>query len=165
MKPKHLILLLKFVAITVPLTWLWMSWGRDAYAGVFEDLARPIYRLLGLRTLRPTGVHERFINFLPFLVLMLLTPRLSTTRRVVGTAIGCVVLFLFHVGFSIATSWGPRVGGTGMTAAAFEISFPAYLFSDSLPFLLWVIIAHRVVADFATQAMERLAPEGPAHEP
>jgi hypothetical protein len=158
-KLQHLVLVLKFVAITVPLTWLWMSWGKQAYAGVFEQLATPIYDLLGLRTIRPTGVHERFINYLPFLVLMLLTPRLSLLRRTLGIAIGCVVLFLFHVGFAIATSWGPRAGGGAMTEQAFQFSFPAYILSDSLPFLLWIIIAHKVVGEMASKAMSRVGPE------
>ena len=44
------------------------------------------------------------------------------------------------------------------TSEAFETSFPAYIFSDSLPLLLWAIIAHRVVGDFATRAMQQVAP-------
>jgi hypothetical protein len=156
---KYSVLFLKFVAITVPLTWLWMEWGKEAYGTAFQGLARPIYDLLGYRTLRPSQVHERFLNFLPFLVLMLLTPRLSVVRRVTGIVVGCIVLMMFHVVFSLATAWGPRTAGGGMTSEAFEISFAAYLFSDSLPLLLWAIIAHRVVADFATRAIQRIAPE------
>jgi hypothetical protein len=149
------------MAITVPLTWLWMSWGREAYAAVFEQLATPIYDLLGLRTIRPSGVHERFLNYLPFFVLMLLTPRLSPLRRTLGLLIGSVVLFLFHVGFAIATSWGPRAAGS-MTESAFQISFPAYIISDSLPFLLWIVIAHEVVGEMAEKAMSQMAPRAPA---
>ena len=161
MKLKHLVVLLKFVAITLPLTWLWMSWGKEAYAAVFVELASPIYDALGLRTVRPTGIHERFLNYLPFFVLMLLTPRISWVRRSVGLVVGCFVLFLFHVGFSIATAWGPRAAGGAMTEAAFQLSFPAYLFSDSLPFFLWVIICHKVVGEMATKAMAGIGSQQP----
>ena len=51
-----------------------------------------------------------------------------------------------------------------MTDAAFQISFPAYMLSDSLPFLLWIIIAHKVVAEMAAKAMAQIGPEAPLRD-
>ena len=48
MKKSLLLLLLKFVALTVPLTWLWMNGGQQAYFRVYMTLARPILILLGV---------------------------------------------------------------------------------------------------------------------
>ena len=72
---RALLFLLRVVAVSAPLTWLWIAWGREAYGRLFFELAMPIYGLLGLTTLVPEGARDRFINYLPFLILMLVTPR------------------------------------------------------------------------------------------
>ena len=50
-----LLVLLKIVAVSVPLTWLWLEWGREAYGKLFLELAMPIYGMFGLTTLLPEG--------------------------------------------------------------------------------------------------------------
>jgi hypothetical protein len=47
--------LLKIVAVSAPLTWLWIAWGREAYAKLFVQLALPIYGLFGLTSLLPNA--------------------------------------------------------------------------------------------------------------
>ena len=61
-----LLALLKIVVISVPLTWLWLAWGRDAYGELFMQIAMPIYGALGLTDVVPLGARDRFINYLPF---------------------------------------------------------------------------------------------------
>jgi hypothetical protein len=128
------------VAVSAPLTWLWIAWGREAYGRLFFELAMPIYGLLGLTTLVPEGARDRFINYLPFLILMLVTPRLTLKRRVVGTLVGFFVIFLAHLVFVYVASEG--IGGsTKMTPTRFMRIVPANTMSDSIPFVLWVLIA------------------------
>ena len=40
-------LLVEFLAITLPLAWLWDAWGRGMYLNWFETSARPFLDLLG----------------------------------------------------------------------------------------------------------------------
>ncbi len=51
MTRRLILLLLEFLAITLPLTWLWDVWGRDVYLEFFEWLAGPALELLGVRRL------------------------------------------------------------------------------------------------------------------
>ena len=140
-----LLTLLKIVAVSAPLTWLWIKWGRDAYGVLFAKLALPIYGLLGLTDLVPTGARDRFINYLPFLILMLVTPRLSWQRRIVGTAIGFLAIFLAHLAFVYVASSALQPGSTAMSPRGFVRIVPANVVSDAIPFVLWVIIAREFV--------------------
>jgi hypothetical protein len=141
---KVLLALLKIVAISAPLTWLWIEWGRAAYGRLFLQLALPIYGLLGLTTLIPDGERDRFINYLPFLVLMLITPRMTVTRRVVGLAAGFVVIFFVHLLFVYIASTAIQPGGA-VDTQGFKKLVAANQLADSVPFILWVVIAREFV--------------------
>ncbi len=138
-----LLFLIKFVALTAPLTWLWQVWGRSAYAAFYSPVAHAIYSFIGFDDISAPG-RERFINYIPFLALMILTPRLSRRRRLVGTALGMVALFFLHIGANLTV--GPR---------ARSLSIGMSLFLDAAPFLLWVMIAHQFVRDFARRKSGR----------
>ncbi len=147
-----LLTLLKIVAVSAPLTWLWITWGKEAYGALFLHLSMPIYGLLGLTEVVPEGARDRFINYLPFLILMIVTPRLSLRRRVVGTAIGFVVIFAVHVVFVYVASTAHQADGAAMTRQGFVRIVPANALCDSVPFVLWVIFAK----DFVWQSVARV---------
>ena len=104
----------KFVALSVPLVWLWMEWGRGAYGRFLTSMAQPIYELLALE-IQPGGARERYINYIPFLVLMFITPRLSIARRVMGTIVGAMAIFTFHLIFDVWVQIAYPGGGRGNT--------------------------------------------------
>jgi len=158
---KLLGLLLKIIAISAPLTWLWMSWGRDAYARIFDHLAIPIFGILGLTSLDPNSARDRFINYLPFLILMLITPRLSALRRALGIAVGFVAIFFAHVAFIYVAEVSFLKNNT-MTSEGFTTFFPAMLISDSLPLILWALICHQFVRETTTRMLSAGSP--PASE-
>jgi len=133
-------LVLKFVAITAPLTWLWLEWGREAYYRFFVQVSRPLLIALGVTGVRRDLVHDRFINYLPFLALMLITPALSLQRRLIGSVVGCLVLYLGHVALAVVAFESFIKHGT--TRESMSGLFPAWILSDALPFLLWAIIAN-----------------------
>ncbi len=139
MKKRILLLTIEFFAITVSLGWLWIEWGRSAYLKLFVIIAKPVFILLGITELKPQLVIDHFINYVPFVVLMVITPKLSITRRFVGIVAGVVILFVGHIGLMslahVATS------NYGQTQKAFSVLFPGFLVNDSLPFILWAIIA------------------------
>ncbi len=138
-----LLFLAKFVALTAPLTWLWQVWGRRAYTAFYGPVAHSIYALLGFDRV-PTPSRERFINYIPFLTLMILTPRLSLRRRLVGTALGLVTLFVLHIAANLTEAPGSHALPIGMA-----------LTLDAAPFLLWVLIAHEFVRDIAGRNFTR----------
>jgi hypothetical protein len=132
--------LLSFVALSLPLTWWWIEWGLAAYAPVFKATATAIYQALGLGVTVGPG-RMRFINFIPFLVLVLLTPRLSLRRRFGGLAIGLVCLMASHIALDLYATYtlGPRRGAHLPPAAA--------MVSDALPLVLWAVIARDFVRE------------------
>jgi hypothetical protein len=121
-----------------------MQWGKEAYGWLFLQLSLPIYGLFGLTAIVPEGARDRFINYLPFLILMIITPRMSLTRRIVGTLVGFVVLFLGHVAFAYIAH--DAVGANNqLDSRGFRKIVAANGFSDAAPFVLWVIIAREWV--------------------
>lgn len=157
---KVLLLLLKIVVVSLPLTWVWMEWGKAAYGRLFRQVAIPIYGYFGETAILPNAARDRFIHYLPFLILMIITPRLSWMRRIVGTVVGFVVLFAFQVLFvyvDYATTVGDR---QQRTQEGFETFFPVMLLSDSLPLILWAVIAHEFVRDMASKIFQTPSPSG-----
>ena len=139
MKKRLLLLAIEFLAITVPLGWLWIEWGRNAYLKLFVKIVTPVFLLIGVTELKPQLVIDHFINYVPFIVLMVITPKLSVKRRIVGIAAGIVILFIGHIGL-MSLSYA-ATSNYGMTQKAFSVLFPGFLVNDSLPFILWAIMA------------------------
>lgn len=144
-------LLLKFVAITLPLTWLWMNGGQDAYFSFYMDLVRPILRGLGVTSFSPGLVRDRMIGFVPFLALMLVTPQLTPRRRFGGIAIGVGVLFVSHIALTY-WAWATFVRD-GATNQSMMRYFPALIVSDALPFLLWAVFANRLLSELIARVL------------
>ncbi len=150
MRKRVVLLTLEVVAVTIPLTWLWLAWGREAYHGVFVQLAGTVPGWFGLPSGQLIAAPQRFINYVPFLALMIVTPRLSLARRVLGTLVGFGVIFLGHLAFFLVSI--AVYAEHGMTPRAMSALFPVLLLSDSLPFILWTIIARDVLRDAVARA-------------
>ena len=126
-----------FVVLTVPLTWLWLSGGEELYAKAITPIAREIYELIGVSgkgTLRRT----RFINLVPYTTLILLTPRLSPRKRLVGLLTGWLLLISSHIGLN---GYAMASGSRG------QLPPVAALGSDALPFLIWFVFARDFVRE------------------
>jgi hypothetical protein len=146
-------MVLEFFGLTVPLTWVWLQWGREAYYRAFVKVSRPILIALGVTGVRRDLVHDRFINYLPFLALMVVTPGLSLRRRVVGSLVGCFVLYLGHIGLTYASFL--TFIKHGPTRDSMSNYFPALMLSDALPFILWAIIANDLLREGASRLLGR----------
>lgn len=155
MRKSGIRLLLEFAAITVPLTWLWMRWGQDAYFDLYMTLARPILAVLGVTSFPPGLVRDRMISFIPFIALMLVTPHIRPVRRWVGIGAGCVLLFLSH----LALTWWAWVSfiQDGKSPESMLMYFPALVMVDAMPFVLWALFANR----FLRELLERVVPPTP----
>lgn len=151
---RGLIQLAKFVAVTAPLTWVWLEGGREAYQRFFVEITHPILGAFGYPKSQLGAVPQRFISYVPFLALMLITPRISPARRVCGTAIGFGVLFLSHVVFVVASI--VAYDAYGETPKAIQAVFGVMLLLDSLPFILWAVICWEVIRGVVEGASARI---------
>jgi len=151
---RFLLFAASFVALTVPLTWLWMSGGDKLYAQTITPLAREIYELFGI-TGRGTLRRTRFINLIPFTTLTLLTPGISLRRRLVGLVTGWAVLVVSHI----------ALNGYAMTRQSRGPLPPvAALGSDAMPFLIWYVIARDFVRETLHSVRGRPAASGDPEE-
>jgi len=149
---RSLLLVLEFIVLSVVLTWLWVVWAHDAYSAFFLRLAEPLLGLLGVTEVAESPAQKRFVNYVPFFVLMVITPGLSLRRRIGGLLVGFSLIFLCHVGlvaveFLAYTKHRP-------TSDPFSTVFPAAMFTDAFPFILWAIIANRLVRDVLSRAFQ-----------
>jgi hypothetical protein len=120
-----------FAAITLLLTWLWNEGGRVVYGKLLKLVAPGLYELFGFEGARVGAFRQRYVNFIPFVGLVLVTPRLSPRRRLVGLAVGLFVLFCGHLALNLTA---PNSGGR-------HLPLVPSLLSDTLPFLLWLFVA------------------------
>ncbi len=149
MKPA-LLFLAKFVCLTVPFVWLWQVGGVYVYQALYSPIADMIYGWLGFEGVA-TPARDRYINLIPFVALMVLTPKLSIRRRLGGTAIGLLLLFLMHI-------------AVNLTANPATLRLPRWssLILDAAPFFLWVIIANEFVLSFMKKGAANATDEGSA---
>ena len=94
---------------------------------------------------RPRARGDRYINYIPFLALMMLTPALAWRRRLLGTLGGLVAIFCFHMAFGAVRHY---------RSGPFPLPLPLTQFSDALPFLLWIVLARDFLLGAARDALE-----------
>ncbi len=154
-----LLLLLEFVALSAPLTWLWLEWGQALYGELLFAVMDPFYDVFGVSHVRRSPAGHRYLAYVPFLALMTITPGMALRRRLLALLTGAGLIFLSHVLLTVAVDVAhARHTGSGEVARAL---FPFLLLADGLPFLIWYLFfrgfLHSLVAD-ARGA-------GPAEEP
>ncbi len=140
------VVLLGFVAITIVLTWFWTEWGRQAYGQFLRAVAPPIYDLIGFGDARVGAFRHRYINFIPFVGLVLVTPGIAIKRRATGLFGGLFALFVGHLVLNLTERMQPGS----------HLPFVPSLVSDALPLMIWVIVAWPALAPF----LPKLAEEG-----
>jgi len=143
MRGRTLRLLLEIALLSLLLTALWLAGGQDAYEAFFAGTARPLLDALGVHALPDSPARRRFVNLVPFLVLMLATPGLPWRRRLGGILLGLPLLFLCHVGLVAVEALSHTARRP--TGDAFSTLLPAALFADALPFVLWALFAADVL--------------------
>ncbi|MFK7898179.1 MAG: hypothetical protein AB8G23_20270 [Myxococcota bacterium] len=131
-------ILVGFAVITVALTWFWTEWGRQAYGQFLRAVAPTIYDWIGFGDARVGAFRQRYINFIPFVGLVLVTPGLPAKRRAAGLCLGLFALFVGHLGLNLTERMQPGS----------HLPFVPSLISDALPFVLWVVIAWPILAPY-----------------
>jgi hypothetical protein len=132
-----LLFALSFSALTLVLTWLWLAGGNAFYGLTMQPVAREINEWMGLSG-PGTMLRNRFINIVPFVSLMLITPRLSLRKRLGGLAIGLLVLAVSHLALNAMAVSQQATRTLPPTAA---------LLSDAEPFVLWFLLARDFIQE------------------
>ena len=143
---RGLLVVLGFLAVTLPATWLWIEWAQQAYGAVFGPAAKAVYGFLGLEQVPVFAQRLRYINLVPFLGLMLVTPGLALPRRIGGLGIGLLLLFASHMVLNALGAWLPA-GERRLPAGAAVVS-------DALPFVIWVVIARQPLRRFVERSLD-----------
>jgi hypothetical protein len=146
-----LLLLLLFVALTMPLAWLWLQWGEAVYAGLLWELLDPLYDWLDLHHQRGGPVGPRLVSVVPFVVLMAITPGMGWRRRVAGILVGLLAIACFHLLLFVLVDSAYVVLGRNRRALAKIVPF--LLINDGIPFLVWLFFAR----DFLRRLVPALA--------
>jgi hypothetical protein len=132
---KALLVVLAFCVVSVLLTVAWNEWLVDAYAAVFRTIAPAVYGLLGADDTLVYARRGRYINFVPFVSLVVVTPGIALRRRLVGLLLGIVALVAAHLVLNWTAGFSP---GPSLPVV------PAIV-SDTLPFLIWLVVAYPVL--------------------
>jgi hypothetical protein len=151
MANRKLLLGLSFVALTVGLTWLWIAGAGAAYERLLLAVAGPVLELFGVTRIVESPAQKRFVALVPFAVLMWLTPGMSLRRRAAGTLIGGLLLVISHVALVGIEQWAQS--SQRPTTSPFATLFPAALFVDALPFMIWAVVAHRYLSGVFTRVL------------
>jgi len=133
-----LLTIVAFVIISIGLTWLWNEWLRGLYGQLFKTIATPLYDAIGLGHAQAVGLRQRYINFVPFVALVLVTQGLTLRRRMIGLAVGLLTISISHILLNL----------TALIQPGPALPVMASLVSDSFPFLVWFIVAYPVVSKF-----------------
>jgi len=160
-----LLLLLLFVALTMPLAWFWLEQGERIYVHLLRQAAGPIYDALGLRHQRGGPVVPRLVSVVPFVVLMLITPKMGWRRRVKGLLLGLLAIACFHVALFVLVDAIYAVLGHNRRALAKIVPF--LLINDGIPFLIWLFVARDFLRSLVPAFERRGGSSGgpPAQDP
>jgi hypothetical protein len=160
MANRKLLLGLSFVLLSVGLTWLWIAWAGAAYERLLLAVAGPVLELFGVTRIVESPAQKRFVAWVPFVVLMWLTPGMSLSRRAAGTLIGGLVLVVAHVALVGIEQFAQS--SRRPTTSPFGTLLPAALFVDALPFMIWGVVAHRYWSGLFTRVLGPSARKGAA---
>ena len=134
-----------FGAITLLLTWLWGEGGRILYGNFLKLVAPSIYDVIGFEGARVGAFRQRYVNFVPFIGLLLVTPGLPWRRRLVGLVVGLFVLFCGHLALNLTEAGAGR---------ARHLPILPSLVSDTLPFIVWVVVAAPALGPWFSARLE-----------
>lgn len=148
---KVALILIAFVVVSIGLTFIWNEWLRALYGQFFQIVAPPIYDAIGLGHARVASLRTRYINFVPFVALIVVTPGLPIVRRSVGLIAGLFAISAGHLALNLTALIQPGV----------SLPVVAALVSDTFPFVVWFVIAYPVLVDLIPMAPSIESDEAP----
>jgi len=141
-----LIFIAKFLVASLILFPLWYWKGQYLYISILDNsLYFFFHTLLGVNS-DFTFPKDIFNNLIPFVALMVITRGMKFKKRVTKLGWGLLILILGHVILAKVIYF--LCPEPGVVSRWYEkLSVPFYLFSETLPFLLWILFARKQVID------------------
>ncbi|KPL00648.1 MAG: hypothetical protein AMJ91_03885 [candidate division Zixibacteria bacterium SM23_73_3] len=145
MKEKLWVFIVKFILISAPLFVVWHLKGQDWYL-VFLN------HVLSFLLIKIAGFHihgfpfpvDIFNNLIPFVSLMLITKEFKLKTKLSRLGWGLWILIVWHMILTGAVYF--LYDEYGVPSQAYEkLSVPLYLFSATLPLVLWILFARKQV--------------------
>jgi hypothetical protein len=149
MREKLWIFIAKFLLVSLPLFALWYWKGLDLYIYILDDsLYFFFHALLGVNS-EFSFPKDIFNNLIPFVALMVISRGMKFKERASKLGWGLLILILEHVILSkVKYFLNPEPGVVSRWDE--KLSVPLYLFSETLPFLLWILFARKQAVDLFT---------------
>jgi len=141
-QPVGIHFIVKFIWVSGPLFVLWYWKGQDQYLVLFNyALTFLLIKTAGFNLQYFPAPKDIFNNLIPFISLMLITRGIPSRKRVIWLVEGLLILIGWHM---VLTEVVYFLGVDSPTYDKFSV--PIYLFSETLPFILWILFARRQVA-------------------
>jgi len=156
MKEKLWLFIVKFSLASVVLFALWYFTGALERRGAPQEpgwYLMFLNHLMSFLLIKVAGLNIRYfpapkpvlLNLIPFISLMIITMDIKWKTRLYKLVLGLVILIGWHMLLTMLVYLLHE--GYQMPAQAYEkLSVPLYLFSGTLPFILWILFASRQVA-------------------
>jgi amino acid transporter len=147
MREKLWIFIAKFVAVSLILFTFWYWKGQSYYIKILDTtLTSVLITLLGFNIEYFSYPADIFNNLIPFVSLMIITRHIKFKKRMSQLGWGLLILILWHIILSQAIYF--LHDQYQRESPLYEkLSVPLYLFSETLPFLLWILFARKQVVD------------------
>jgi hypothetical protein len=166
MREKLWLFIVKFVLASVLLFALWYFTGASKFEGANQ---KPGWYLMFLNhvmsflLIKVAGLNIQYfpapkpilLNLIPFVSLMIITKEIKWKTRLYKLALGLVILIGWHMVLTMLVYLLHE--GYEMPAQAYEkLSVPLYLFSGTLPFILWILFDSRQVAGLFSRKTKKI---------
>ncbi len=143
MKEKLWLFTVKFILISAPLFALWHWKGQDWYLVCLDwFLKLLLIKIAGFNIQFFPWPVDIFNNLIPFISLMIITRDINLKTRLSQLAWGLLILIVWHMILTEAVYL--LHDEYGVPSKIYEkLSVPLYLFSETLPFVLWILFARK----------------------
>jgi len=146
MKEKLWLFIVKFILISAPLFALWHWKGQDWYLVFLDHLYRWLFiEMAGFNIRFFAAPVDIFNNLIPFVSLMIITKEFKLKTRLSRLVWGLLILIVWHMVLTEAVYL--LHDDYGVPSKSYEkLSVPLYLFSETLPFVMWILLARKQIA-------------------
>ena len=148
MKEKLWLFIVKFILVSTPLALLWY-WKAGGWYLVFLNHVYSwlFVKILGFNIKFFSPPADVFYCLIAFASLMIITRGIDLRTRLRQLLLGLVITVLWHLILTEAVYL--LHDDVGVPSAAYDRLSPAlYIFTGTLPFVLWVLFAPKQVAGF-----------------
>jgi len=149
--------LLKFflllIAFSLLLFWLWMEWGQTNYQKLMGAVIVPAAKVLGEKELNLFVLKAHYMNAVPFIALILATPALGWKKRLAALAFGLMLLFVWHLFFSLVLNHYQALWGSDRRF--YRLFIPTISVNSAVPVILWLILAWKGGKDLLGEIFAR----------